>query len=316
MSGIDRFTSKLGGNIRESMGGTGAAGAGGPLPGPAAVASTQYQGIARPREALTIPLGRIMADPDQPRKEFDEGPLAELAASLKARGQLQPVRVRWSEPAGRWVIIAGERRYRAAVMAGLPTLMCVEAKGAMTAEEILEEQLVENCIREDLKPIEQARAFKALIDRRGCSYRQLSESLGISHMAVSRALALLNLPEAVQALVQSGDLPASSANAIAKLDDPRDQREVADRVVSGGMTRAETEREVRQVAAKPGSAGPRGRAAIRARPKRPTVRAIRTSAAKVTIEFRKAVELAEVLAAVEEVADKLRAELADGQAAA
>jgi ParB family chromosome partitioning protein len=124
MSRIDKFTAKLGGNIRESMGAA-STGAGGPLPSPA-VGPAQYQGITRPKEALTIPIGRIIPDPDQPRKEFEEGLLDDLAASMKARGQLQPIRVRWSQESDRWVIIAGERRYRAAVKAGLPSLLCVE----------------------------------------------------------------------------------------------------------------------------------------------------------------------------------------------
>ena len=68
--------------------------------------------------------------------------------------------MRWSDAVSRWIIVTGERRYRAAVLAGLPTLACIEAKGPLTAEDILEDQLVENCLREDLKPIEQARAFK------------------------------------------------------------------------------------------------------------------------------------------------------------
>ena len=253
MSRIDKFTAKLGGNIRESMGAA-ATGAGGPLPSPTAGPS-QYQGITRPKEALTIPISRIIPDPDQPRKEFEEGSLYDLATSLKARGQLQPIRVRWSQESDRWVIIAGERRYRAAIKAGLPSLLCVEAKGTITADEILEDQLVENCVREDLKPIEQARAFKALVERRGCSYRQLAEMLNISHMAVSRAMTLLELPEDVQDRVTAGELAASVAVEVAKLDDPDAQREVADRVVSQGLSRAETVEMVRQVSGKQARAG-------------------------------------------------------------
>lgn len=313
MSRIDKFTAKLGGNIRESMG-SATAGAGGPLPTPAAGPS-QYQGITRPKEALTIPVDRIMPDPDQPRKEFDDGPLDDLAASLKARGQLQPIRVRWSQDADRWVIIAGERRYRAAVRAGIASLLCVEAKGTMTADEILEDQLVENCVREDLKPVEQAKAFRALVERRGCSYRQLAEMLNISHMAVSRAMTLLELPEDVQDRVTAGELAASVAVEVAKLDDPEEQREVAARVVSEGLNRSEAVEAVRQAANKSGRAA-KGRGAIRARPKRPTVRTIKTTSARVTVEFRKAVDPAEVIAALDEARAKILAEIGDDLAAA
>jgi ParB family transcriptional regulator, chromosome partitioning protein len=313
MSGIERFTSRLGGNIRESMGAAGSTGAGGPLPTAATAAGpSQYHGVTRPKDALTIPLDRIVPDADQPRKEFDEGPLAELAASLKTRGQLQPIRVRWSPQVDRWVIVAGERRYRAALMAGLASLVCVEAKGTMTPEEILEEQLIENALREDLKPIEQARAYKALVDRRGCSYRQLAESLNISHMAITRALNLLTLPAAVQERVESGQLAPSVAYEVSKLEDPAAQAEVAARVVAEGLSRAETVEAVRR--ATPSSS--KGRGAIKARPRRPTVRTIKTTAAKVTVEFKKAVDPAEVLAAMEEATARLRAELGDDQAAA
>jgi ParB family chromosome partitioning protein len=309
MSRIDKFTSKLGGNIRESMGAGATTGAGGPLPSPA-TGQSQYERITRPKEALTIPMDRIVADPDQPRKEFDEGAIDDLAASLKARGQLQPIRVRWSPDSDRWIIIAGERRYRAAVKAGLPSLLCVEAKGTMTADEILEDQLIENCVREDLKPIEQARAFEALVERRGCSYRQLAEILNISHMAVSRAIALLELPEDVQDRVTAGELAASVAVEVAKLDEPDEQREVADRVVAEGLNRAETIEAVRQVA-ESRSAGKASRAGTsKAKPKLPTERTLKVDGGfKIVVAGRKGFDLetlAEVLkAGLEQVTAKL-----------
>jgi ParB family chromosome partitioning protein len=310
MSRIDKFTAKLGGNIRESMGATVSSGAGGPLPSPI-VGPSQYQGISRPKEALTIPVDRIMPDPDQPRKEFDEGPLDDLAASLKARGQLQPIRVRWSAEADRWIIIAGERRYRAAIKAGLSSLLCVEAKTAMTADEILEDQLIENCVREDLKPVEQAKAFKALVESRGCSYRQLAEMLNISHMAISRAMALLELPEDLQERVTTGELAASVACEVAKLDDPDAQREVAQRVVSEGLNRSEAIEAVRQVAGKPRAGGSKakGREA-KAKAKLPTSRSIKTTTGfKITVEHKRGFEPAPLLAALEEAAAKVRAEI-------
>ena len=319
MSRIDKFTAKLGGNIRESMGAA-TTGARGPLPTPPGGPS-QYQGITRPKEALTIPVDRIIPDPDQPRKEFDEGALDELAASLKARGQLQPIRVRWSQEADRWVIIAGERRYRAAVKAGLPSLLCVEARGTMTADEVLEDQLIENCVREDLKPIEQARAFKTLVDLRGCSYRQLAEMLNISHMAVSRAMTLLDLPEDVQHRVTAGELAASVAVEVAKLEDPDEQREVAARVVAEGLTRAETVEAVRQATGKArpvGSKG-KGRGVGKDKSKLPTERTIRTQGgAKVTVAMRKGFDVLAWVEAMEDAIRQVRAmlEQTEGQEAA
>jgi ParB family transcriptional regulator, chromosome partitioning protein len=312
MSGIERFTSRLGGNIRESMGAAGSTGAGGPLPTAATAAGpSQYHGVTRPKDALTIPLDRIVPDADQPRKEFDEGPLAELAASLKTRGQLQPIRVRWSPQVDRWVIVAGERRYRAALMAGLASLVCVEAKGTMTPEEILEEQLIENALREDLKPIEQARAYKALVDRRGCSYRQLAESLNISHMAITRALNLLTLPTAVQERVESGQLAPSVAYEVSRLEDPADQVEVAARVVADKLSRAETVEAVKRAASKPRATG-KGRGTAKAKPRKVTERVIRTEAGpRVIVEFKRGLDGPAVLAALREATAKVAAELAE-----
>ena len=122
MSGVEKFKARLGANIQESMGGTTATGAGGPLPGLAHRVPGRYDGVSRPREALTIPVNMIRPDLDQPRKDFDPNELAMLAGSLKARGQLQPIRVRYDEGRGGWTIISGERRLRAAIQAGWKTV--------------------------------------------------------------------------------------------------------------------------------------------------------------------------------------------------
>jgi ParB family chromosome partitioning protein len=317
MSGIEKLKARLGGNIRESMSIDPAGTAPGSLPGPGGVLAggEKFKGTARVRDALAIRVEQIAPDPDQPRKEFDERALDDLAASLKARGQLQPIRVRWEQAMGRWIVIAGERRYRAAIRAGLPTLMCVEATGPQTPDDILEDQLVENCLREDLKPIEQARAFRALIDRRGWSYRQLSEHLHVAPASVARALALLELPEDLQGRVEAGELAPSVAYEVSRLRSPDDQREVAARVVSEDLSRAEAVEAVRQAAGR-STVKRGGRAAIKARPRRPTVRTFKATSARVTVEFKRAADPAEVLAALREVVAKLEAEQGGDQAAA
>ena len=195
--------------------------------------------MARIKDALTIEIDRIVPDPGQPRKEFDEAALDELAASLKTRGQLQPCRVRWDEALGKWIIITGERRWRAAVRAGLPTLQCVEARGTLTDHEILEDQLVENCLREDLKPIEQALAYRKLLDLNGWTLQQLAERLHMNKGTISRALALLDLPPEVQTQVEQGALAPAAAAEIATLNSPAVQVEVAGRVVAEKLTRDE-----------------------------------------------------------------------------
>lgn len=265
MKAADRLGKALGANISESMGARRGNGAGGedtanpfPMGVPAGPGADKYKGAARLKDAFAIELERLVSDPNQPRKEFDPEELDRLAASLKARGQLQPARVRYDGDSGLWVIIAGERRFRAARLAGLPTLVCVEAKGSLTPDEVLEDQLVENCVREDLKPIEQARAFKALLERRGGSYRQLAESLSISHQAVVRALALLDLPADLQEKVDAGIVPPSSAAEVARLEDEADQRELLARVESGTMTRDEVSRAVRARGARTVSTKGRG----------------------------------------------------------
>lgn len=235
MKNAASLKARLGSNMAESMGdlkpGAGA------LPAGFAAPTGQYAGCTRIKDALAIELGRIVPDPEQPRKEFDEAALDELAKSLKARGQLQPIRVRWDASLEKWVIIAGERRYRAACLAGLTTLACIEARDpASNAGDVLEDQLVENCLREDLKPVEQARAFKTLMDRRDWSYRELGEFLHISKGKIAKALALLDLAEPVVALVEQGTLAPNAAYEISRMDGPEAQVELAQRVVSEQLT--------------------------------------------------------------------------------
>ncbi len=305
MKAADRISERLGAYIDESMGAARPAGAGGAFPTPGAGVvhggPDKYQGAARIKDALAIEVERIVPDSNQPRKDFDQDALAELAASLKARGQLQPIRVRWDEGLGKWVVIAGERRYRAALQAGLPTLACIEAKGPLTEDDILEDQLVENCLREDLKPIEQAKAFKALLQRRGCSYRQLAESLHISHQAIVRALALLDLPEDLQGRVEAGKLAPSVAYEVSRLEGPDQQREVAARVVEEGLNRAEATDVVRRAVGK--SARPKGRGAGKARKVM-----FRTSPGpKITVEFRKGLDDELILAALADAMARINA---------
>src|SRR5262249_26351369 len=153
--------------------------------------------------------------PEQPRKEFDEEDLDRLAASLKARGQLQPIRVRWDEAASQWVVVAGERRFRAAIRAGLASLLCVEARADQSAEDRLGDELPENCIRGALKPSERAQAFKAFPERKGWSSRDLPEPLHASAAGIAQAPALLSLPEPIQERVDAGALAPTVAYEIA-----------------------------------------------------------------------------------------------------
>ena len=211
-----------------------------PAAGPAPPARPgQFQGRTQLREACLIRLDRIGPDPDQPRSEFDADSLERLASSLKQRGQLQPIRVRWDEPAQNYIVVIGERRWRAAKLAGLESIACIVVPGNATPEEILEDQLVENCVREDLKPIEQARAYQSLMRRLGLSQRALAEKLDISQGQVMQALKLLELPAAVQDSIDAGEVPATIGYELGKVADPAEQIELARKVARGEVGRNE-----------------------------------------------------------------------------
>lgn len=246
MSKRDELTRTLGGNVAESMGQHG---------GLAVTAATRalpahLQGVTRSKDAAKIAVDRIIADPDQPRTEFDPDALARLAGSLRTRGQLQPIRVRWSAEQGAYVVIVGERRWRAARMASLATLDCIVEEREIPGDELLGLQLVENCLRDDLKPVEQARAYRRLIDARGWTMTQLAAELNLHQTTVSRALALLDLPDVVQARVEDGALPPSAAAEIAKIERPEDQVAIATAVEEQGLGRDEVAELVKAVRAR------------------------------------------------------------------
>jgi ParB family chromosome partitioning protein len=201
--------------------------------------ANQFQGRTQLREACLIRLDRIVADPNQPRGEFDADALERLAGSLRQRGQLQPIRVRWDEANQQYVIVIGERRWRAAKLAGMESMACIVVPGTATPEEILEDQLVENCLREDLKPIEQARAYQSLIHRLGLSQRALAEKLDVSQGQIMQSLKLLELPEPIRESIDEGKIAPSIGYEIAKVTDPGQQLELAEEVARGRAGRAE-----------------------------------------------------------------------------
>jgi len=278
MSKLDDLLRAGAANIDESMGVGVVRGPGNPSPVPSSTPA-RWQGVTKSKSAVEIPVEKLHRDPNQPREEFEPEALARLAQSLKTRGQLQPVRARWDEGRGGYVIIAGERRWRAAKMAGLATVSAVVVDGDMPAGELLAVQLIENCLREDLRPVEQAKAYRALIDRNGWSIRQLAGELALDHSAVSKTLKLLELPEAVQGFVENGDLPTWTAFEVAKAETPELQQELARRVMSERLTATETAEAVRQTAGRKS----KGRGASKG--KKITARSFKTAAGvKITLE--------------------------------
>lgn len=284
MGKLDELRRAAGSNVDDSMGIGRAPGTTPPSEAPAAPA--KWQGVTRSKDTALIPIDRIERDPNQPREEFDEEALRRLADSMRTRGQLQPIRVRWDEGRGVYVVVVGERRWRAARLAGMPTLSCTVHDQAMEQGELLALQLVENLVREDLRPVEEARAYRTLMERNGWSVSQLARELAIDHSGVSRALALLELPASVQDQVEQGALPPATAYEVSKLHDAAEQEALAAQVIAGKLSRAETVEAVRQ--RKPAGGGGKAR---KTKGRKVTSRTFRGDAGyKITIECRRGVE--------------------------
>jgi ParB family chromosome partitioning protein len=188
----------------------------------------------------------IMPDPQQPRVEFSDEALDRLAQRIRDKRQLSPIRVRWSDELTRWIILSGERRWRATVKAGLKSIDCCFHEEELSRSEILEQQLIENLLREDLQRIEEAKAFASLLGLNGWTGKQLAEALRITPSRVTRALALLKLPADIQKQVDSGDLPARSAYQISRLSDERQQRELAHQAAAKRFSHVRAANVVRQ----------------------------------------------------------------------
>lgn len=193
-----------------------------------------------------VDLNQVIPAPNQPRTEFEEESLASLAANLRAKGQLHPIHVCWSDDSQRWMIVSGERRWRAARLAGLETIDCFFHEQALGDSEVLELQLIENLLREDLRPVEEARAFQSLMDLNCWNGKQVAEALRIAPSKVSRALSLLDLPEEVQRQVDTGEVAARTAYQLSRLTDDRQQRQLATESARGELTNTGAAQLVRQ----------------------------------------------------------------------
>ena len=180
----------------------------------------------------------IEPNPLQPRKTFDNEALAQLADSISRHGLLQPIAVRTNE-CGFYRIIAGERRWRAAKMAGLIEIPAIIYD--MDDKKAAELALIENLQREDLNPIEDALAFRSLIDDYDMTQEECANQIGKSRSAVANSLRLLDLPEAVVSMVANGDLSAGHARAILSLIKEEDKLSLAQRVLERSMSVRETE---------------------------------------------------------------------------
>ena len=176
----------------------------------------------------TLALDAIAANPHQPRTVFQESAIADLADSVRRHGVLQPVMVR-PRGGGRYELVAGERRYRAAREAGLTHIPAVVR--SLTDEESLTVALIENIQREDLNPIEAARGYKQLMDQFGLTQTQLGEQIGKKQSTISNAMRLLNLPSDIQETISSGRITVEHGKVLLSVTDPEKQREVWERVL-------------------------------------------------------------------------------------
>ncbi len=186
-----------------------------------------------------IALDELMADPSQPRKTFIDEEIQRLAASIAARGVLQPLRVIRDEQRQCWVILTGESRFRAAKLAGLTTVPCLPVSGELSEVEKLADRLTENDVRHDLQPMEAARALARLKALKGCNSKALVEEYGFSGAAISKAEALLSLPSDLQDLIGSGpgQIAAATGYELSRLPDEQSQRELAQAVVAKHLPR-------------------------------------------------------------------------------
>lgn len=190
-----------------------------------------------------IPLGRIRPNPQQPRRSFDEEGLAELAASIRSCGILQPLTVRRAGDG--YELVAGERRLRAARIAGLREVPCLVAQVGEEDSALL--ALMENLQRRDLDCWEEAQAIARLISRYGLSQEEAARRLGRAQPTVANKLRLLRLPEDVRALLRENGLTERHARALLRLQDPEVQRRAAGDMVRRGMNVAQAEAYVEKL---------------------------------------------------------------------
>jgi ParB family chromosome partitioning protein len=196
-----------------------------------------------PREtgAREVEIGRLVPNRFQPRREFAEGPLAELAASIREQGIVQPIVV---TPRGEKLeIVAGERRWRAAALAGL-TKVPVVWREKQSESDLLEVALVENLQREDLNPLDAAEAYARLKDEFRLSHERIADRVGKDRTTVTNALRLLKLPSSVRDRIRSGLLSAGHARALVSLASPDEQERLAEEILRRSLSVRQTEKRV------------------------------------------------------------------------
>ncbi len=203
-----------------------------------------------------VPVELIKPNPHQPRRRFDDDALVALAESMRVRGVLQPVLVR-PVVGGTYELVAGERRWRAAQMAGFETIPAVVQE--RDDADSLEIALIENMAREDLNPVEEARACSMLVDELGLTREEIGRRVGRSRVAVSNLMRLLDLPDEVLDLLEAGALTEGHGRALLMASDHGDRRRLARAAVAEGWTVREVERRARLAGDRPAESSTRRR---------------------------------------------------------
>jgi ParB family chromosome partitioning protein len=252
-------------------------------------------------ELVQLPVGAIRPNPRQPRRSFGADDLGGLAESVRAEGVIQPLIVRSVEP-GSYELVAGERRLRAAKAAGLATVPAI-VREADERESLLL-ALVENVAREDLSPVEEARAYAVLMDEFELSLGDVAERVGRSKPSVSNRLRLLDLPDDVLTMLERGQLSEGHARAVLAVPDHEGRRLLARSIVARGLSVRAAERAARFSGARTrprrnGRADPGLAERAKAAAERLTGAQIHVGPARIEIRYRSDTELEEIVEALE-----------------
>lgn len=218
---------------------------------PASTSPAPATAAAQPSEYQRLPLARIRPNPYQPRREFDEAGLAELQASLRTSGLLQPITVR--PVSNGFELVSGERRLRAATRLGWTDIPAIVRE--MDDRTLLTLALVENLQRADLNAVEEARGYRRLSEEFGLTHAQIADAVGKDRTSVTSLLRILNLPASVLDLVERDQLSAGHARALVSVDDERRALQLATEAVARQLSVRELERRVREIQERPAMRG-------------------------------------------------------------
>lgn len=210
----------------------------------ALIPNESYNNNDNKKSTLSISINKIKSDKDQPRKSFDAEKIAELTESIKTHGVIQPLILRKVED-DQYIIVAGERRWRAAKIAGLKELPAIIMD--LSENEVLEISLIENIQRQDLNPIEEATAYKKLIDDFKMTHEELSKRIGKSRTSITNTMRLINLNDNVQQYIIEGVISEGHGRALLGVKDSKMQCELAEQVIDEKLSVRELEKLIKKI---------------------------------------------------------------------